>query len=269
MAKPKLKKNPYSKEIGKKFQKLVDVMYTLRSDQGCPWDRAQTIQDLKQFLLEETYEVLQELDQGNEQGLREELGDLLLEIVFISQILQERDAFTLADVLDRLNDKLIGRHPHVFGSVKAGTPEEAIANWESIKSNEATENGQKRSLLQGVPITLPALLQANLISTKVARIGFDWETEKDVWKKLDEELKEYQEADSPEKKEEEMGDILFTIVNIARKNKINPEDALRNANAKFSKRFRRVEDKVQSSKREWKDLNLEHLNELWEEAKKE
>jgi MazG family protein len=269
MTKIKRQTNPYSKEIGQKFKKLVDVMYTLRSDQGCPWDRAQTIQDLKQFLLEEAYEVIQELDQGNEVGLLEELGDLILEIVFIAQIMQERDAFNLSEVLDRLNDKMIRRHPHVFGSVKAGSPEEAIAHWESMKSKEGEKNGQKRSLLQGVPVNLPALLQANLISTKVARVGFDWEIERDVWKKLEEELTEFQEADTPDKKQEEMGDILFTIVNIARKNKINPEDALRIANSKFSRRFRRLEEKVQSSNRNWKDLNLEQLDVLWEEAKKE
>ncbi len=269
MTKPKLKKNPYSAEIGKKFQKLVDVMFTLRSEGGCPWDRAQSTQDLKQFLLEEAYEVLQELDQGDEQGLCEELGDLMLEIVFLSQIMQEKKAFTLSQVLDRLNSKMIDRHPHVFGTLKAGSPEEAIASWESIKSKEAGEDGQKRSLLQGVPVSLPALLQANLISTKVARIGFDWETEKDVWKKLEEELKEFQEAASPEQKEEELGDILFTIVNIARKNKINPEDALRIANSKFSKRFRRLEQKVHSSDQDWGDLSSNDLDLLWQESKKE
>lgn len=269
MTEPKLKKNPVATKIGTKFEKLVNVMYTLRSQDGCPWDRAQTTQDLKQFLLEETYEVLQELDQNNESGLSEELGDLLLEIVFLAQIMQEKKAFTLSEILDRLTDKLIRRHPHVFASAKAGSPDEAIASWESMKSNEAIQNGQKRSLLQGVPVSLPALLQANLISTKVARVGFDWEKESDVWKKLDEELKEYQEADTPKKKEEEMGDILFTVVNIARKSQINAEDALRKANAKFSKRFRSLEEKIQSSNQDWKDLDLQSLDQLWEEAKKE
>lgn len=269
MAKIKLKKNPRSVEIGKEFEKLVDVLYTLRSEEGCPWDRAQTIQDLKQFLLEETYEVLQELDQNNEEGLREELGDLLLEIVFMAQIMQEKNTFTLLEVLDRLNDKMIRRHPHVFGTAKAGSPDEAIANWESMKSKEAGENAPRRSLLQGVPIQLPALLQANLISTKVARVGFDWETEKDVWTKLTEELNEFRDANGPEEKEEELGDILFTLVNIARKNKINPEDALRKANSKFSKRFKKLEEKVEFLKQDWKDLNPERLDALWEEAKKE
>src|SRR5262245_60933384 len=261
----KLQKNPRSTEIGKEFEKLVDVLYTLRSEQGCPWDRAQTIQDLKQFLLEEAYEVLQELDQNNEDGLREELGDLLLEIVFIAQIMQEKKAFTLLEVLDHLNDKMIRRHPHVFGTAKAGSPDEAIANWESMKSKEAGEGAPKRSLLQGVPVQLPALLQANLISTKVARIGFDWKSEKDVWTKFREELNEFQEAKSPEEKEEELGDILFTLVNIARKNKINPEDALRKANSKFSKRFRKLEEKVELLKKDWKDLDLQSLDALWEE----
>jgi XTP/dITP diphosphohydrolase len=138
-----------------------------------------------------------------------------------------------------------------------------------MKSKETGEAAPRRSLLQGVPIQLPALLQANLISTKVARVGFDWETEKDVWAKLAEELNEFQEAKSPEQKEEELGDILFTLVNIARKNKINPEDALRKANSKFSKRFRKLEEKVESLKKDWKDLNLQRLDALWEEAKEE
>jgi tetrapyrrole methylase family protein/MazG family protein len=269
MKKTKLQKNPRSAEIGKEFEKLVDVLYTLRSEQGCPWDRAQTIQDLKQFLLEETYEVLQELDENNEDGLREELGDLLLEIVFMAQIMQEKNVFTLAEVLNRLNDKMIRRHPHVFGTAKAGSPDEAIANWESMKSKETGGAAPRRSLLQGVPIQLPALLQANLISTKVARVGFDWETEKDVWAKLAEEMNEFQEAKSPEHKEEELGDILLTLVNIARKNKINPEDALRKANSKFSKRFRKLEEKVESLKKDWKDLDPQRLDALWEEAKEE
>src|SRR5262245_11632545 len=219
----KLKKNPYSKKIANRFERLVDVMFTLRSEGGCPWDRAQTLHDLKQYLLEETYEVLQTLDEENAIGMREELGDLLLQVVFLSQVMQEKEEFTLEQVLDHILEKMVGRHPHVFGNVKAETPEKALASWEAMKSNETIKkHGRTRSLLEGVPKNLPALLQANLISTKVARVGFDWDNEAQVWKKFREEVNEFRSARTMKNKQEELGDMLFTLVNVARKNKINP-----------------------------------------------
>jgi MazG family protein len=266
MVEIKLKKNPHSSEIAKRFEKLVDVMYTLRSEDGCPWDRSQSLKDLKQYLLEETYELLQTLDLEDEHGMREELGDLLFEVVFITQMMQERKAFTLKEVLDRLLDKMIGRHPHVFGNVEADSPEKALANWEAVKSQEV--EGRKRKLLEGVPVDLPALLQAFLISTKVARVGFDWESEDDIWKKFQEELDEFREASTQEQKEEEFGDLLFTIVNIARKHGINPEDALRNANRKFRGRFDKLEDRVHEQSKEVKDLSTSELDSIWESVKK-
>jgi tetrapyrrole methylase family protein/MazG family protein len=265
----KLKNNPHSAEIAKRFEKLVDVMYTLRSEGGCPWDRSQTLKDLKQYLIEETYELLQALDLEEERGIREEVGDLLFETVFISQMMQEKNAFTLKEVLDHLLEKMIGRHPHVFADVPADSPEKALANWEAVKSQETENQGRKRKLLEGVPIDLPALLQAYLISTKVARVGFDWDSESDVWKKFNEELNEFREASTADAKEEEFGDVLFTLVNIARKNGINPEDALRNANRKFRKRFDKLEDQARGQKKEVKELSAEELDSIWEDVKKE
>lgn len=270
MRKIKLKKNPHSRRIGKRFEKLVDLMFTLRSEEGCPWDRAQSLSDLKQYLLEETYELLEVLDLEEAEGMREELGDLMFQVVFLSQIMQERGMFTLADVLDDFLEKMIGRHPHVFGEVKAKNPEQALASWEGMKQKQFAEaKGRKRGLLHGVPRNLPALLQANLISCKVARVGFDWKTEGAVWTKFREEVKEFQEASSGARKFEELGDMLFTLVNVARKHRINPEDALRAANAKFRKRFSRLEEIVHESKREVIDVPMKELDETWNKVKRE
>ncbi len=270
MADEKILKNPQSIEIGKRFQKLVDVMYTLRSENGCSWDRSQTLKDLKQYLLEECYELLQTIDLEDEHAMLEELGDLLFEIVFLAQMMQEKNQFTLKEVLDHLLDKMIGRHPHVFGDVQAETPEKALASWEAVKNQELNAGtGRKRKLLEGVPVDLPALLQSFLISTKVARNGFDWETEADVWQKFEEELKEFREASSQEEKEDEFGDLLFTLVNVARKNRINPEDALRAANRKFRDRFDRLENRVREQDKEVKELSPNELDSIWEQVKKE
>lgn len=270
MRKIKLKKNPHSRRIGKLFEKLVDLMYTLRSEEGCPWDRAQSLADLKQYLLEETYELLEVLDLEEAEGMREELGDLMFQVVFLSQIMQERGTFTLADVLDDFLEKMIGRHPHVFGEVKAKNPEQALASWEGMKQKQFAEaKGRKRGLLHGVPRNFPALLQANLISNKVARVGFDWKTEGAVWTKFREEVKEFQEASSGARKFEELGDMLFTLVNVARKHRINPEDALRAANAKFRKRFSRLEEIVHESNREVIDVPMKELDETWNKVKRE
>ena len=268
MAKIRIKKNPHSRAIGRRFEKLVDIMFTLRSEGGCPWDRSQSLRDLKQYLLEEAYELLEALDLERNDMMREELGDLLLQVVFQSQIMQERKTFTLLEVIDELINKLIGRHPHVFGDTKAGTPEEALESWESRKGKEKETRNQKRTVLQGVPLNLPALLQANIISSKVARVGFDWEKEEDVWKKLEEELDEFRDARTKRDREEELGDVLFTLVNIARKHKINPEDALRLANAKFRKRFNKLEERVHSEDKNMKQMNLNELDQIWNEIKK-
>jgi MazG family protein len=245
-------------------------MYTLRSEEGCPWDRAQSLADLRQYLLEEAYEVLQAMDQEDAAGLKEELGDLIFQIIFLSQMMQERNAFTLREVLEGVTQKMLSRHPHVFGNAGAESPEQALANWETMKDQaKAAQKGSKRSILDGIPLELPSLLQALLISSKVVRVGFEWETEADVWKKLEEEVQEFHQAESMEQKTEELGDILFTIVNIARKNKINPEDALRTANAKFRERFTKLERRVYQQGKQLQDLTLSEMDAIWEEIKKE
>ncbi len=256
------------KEITAKFETLINVMFTLRSEDGCPWDRAQSLQDLRQYLLEEAYEVLQAMDHQDYPQLMEELGDLLFQIVFQAQMMQENRTFTLFEVVDRLISKMVGRHPHVFGELKAGSPEQALDNWESMKDREkASMSGANRSILEGIPLQLPALLQALMISSKVVRVGFEWETEADVWKKVEEEIQEFHNASTNDQKMEEMGDLLFTIVNVARKNKINPEDALRAANLKFRDRFMKLEKKAYESDRKIQDLSLQEMDEIWEQVK--
>ena len=270
MAKVKLKRNPYTKQISKKFEKLVDVMYTLRSEDGCPWDRAQSLGDLRQYVLEETYEVLQAMDQTNIPALKEELGDLLFQVIFLTQMMQEQTEFTLIEVLDNVIEKMISRHPHVFGTSTAGSPEQALQNWESMKDRQkALKRGSDRSILDGIPLQLPALQQALMISAKAVRVGFEWDTEEDVWKKLDEEIHEFKEAESDEHRAEEIGDILFTIVNVSRKRKINPEDALRTANEKFRKRFGKLEKRVYFRNQQLQDLTLAELDVIWQEIKEE
>jgi MazG family protein len=269
-ARKKIKRNPHVHEIGKALEKLADIMYTLRSDGGCPWDRAQSLQDLRQYVLEEAYEVLEALDQKNLPALKEELGDLMFQVVFLSQMMQETEEFNLRDVIEHVSRKMLNRHPHVFGDMDAGSPEQALANWESMKDRaKAQEKGVNRSILEGLPVHLPALQQALMISSKVVRVGFEWEKESDVWKKLEEEIQEFHEASSPEQKSEEMGDMLFTLVNIARKNGINPEDALRLSNEKFRERFRLLEKKVYEQGKQLQDVNLAEMDEIWEQIKKD
>jgi MazG family protein len=265
-----IKRNPYAKQIARKLEKLVDVMHTLRSKDGCPWDRAQTLGDLRQYVLEESYEVLQALDQKNVSALKEELGDLMFQVVFLSQMMQEQNAFTLLEVLESVTEKMISMHPHVFGKAAAESPEQALQNWESMKDQQkALKKGSDRSILDGIPLHLPALQQALMISAKVVRVGFEWETEEDVWTKLEEEIREFREAQTQEHRAEELGDILFTMVNIARKQKINPEDSLRTANEKFRERFSKLEKRVYAQKKQLSELTLAEMDTIWEDVKKE
>lgn len=251
------------------MEKLIDIMYTLRSEGGCPWDRAQTLSDLRQYVLEECYEVLQAMDRKNLSGLKEELGDLLFQVVFLSQMMQEESVFTLQEVLENVIEKMISRHPHVFGTSTAKSPEQALQNWELMKDRQkALNQGSNRSILDGVPVELPALQQALMISNKAVRVGFEWDTEADVWKKLDEEIREFQEAETDEHRAEELGDILFTFVNIARKQNINPEDALRVANEKFRDRFGKLEKRVYEQHKKLSDLTLAEMDAIWDEIKK-
>jgi len=252
---------------GKVFEALLEVMASLRGPKGCPWDREQTHRSLTACLLEETYEVLDAIEAGDPKNLREELGDLLLQIVFHSQIAKEGKDFDIKDVVEDLTQKLVRRHPHVFAGEELSHPEEAIQRWEKIKSRE---RGKDESLLSGVPVELPALLRAYRIGSKTSRVGFDWPDCTGVLEKVEEELKELHEEireGNQEGSEEEFGDLLFSLAQLARFLKLNPEDSLRKSTLKFQRRFEYIEKQLKGSGREFSQCSSEELDSLWEEAK--
>ena len=251
------------------FDKLVEVMARLRGTGGCPWDREQTHKSLKTYLLEETYETLEAIDGEDPGKLREELGDLLLQVVFLSQISSERSQFTVRDVADGIREKLIRRHPHVFGGERAADAREAIGRWEEIKHEERAERGDG-SVLEGVPRSLPALLRAHRISDKASMVGFDWTDVEEVLVKVEEEIGELREALAGHDKggaEEELGDLLFAVASAARHLGIDPEMALQSANKKFSARFRRVEEGLARRGLRPSRENRVEMERLWEEMK--
>lgn len=245
-----------------------DVMALLRSQDGCPWDREQTHESLRTYLLEETYEVLAAIDAGDMGELREELGDLLLQILFHVQIAAEDGDFRLNDCIQYAIAKLVRRHPHVFGKASVSGPEEVLQNWEQIKRQERTENGQeRRSMLDGINRALPALAQALKIQERVARVGFDWSSENEVRAKLEEEMAEFASAKDEESRGRELGDVLFALVNLARWQGINPEDVLRETNERFGRRFAAIEAHAAQAGRELSDMSLDEMNAIWEQAK--
>ncbi|HDN80381.1 MAG TPA: nucleoside triphosphate pyrophosphohydrolase [Chloroflexi bacterium] len=246
---------------------LQEVVAHLRSPEGCPWDRQQTHRSLRPYLLEETYEVLEALDSGDTDKLRDELGDLLLQVVLHAQIALEEGEFKLEDVIAGLIKKLKRRHPHVFGGLKVKDAEEVLHNWEEIKRSERGEK-DFRSLLNGVPKSLPALAQAQAYQRKVARVGFDWPDVEGVWEKVQEELEELKQARTQEEREAEVGDVLFAMVNLARWLKVDAESALREANARFTSRFREMERLASERGHHLSELNLDQQDRLWEESKK-
>lgn len=249
------------------LKKLVDIMAALRSEKGCPWDREQTRDSLKPFLVEETYEVMEALDEGSTETIKEELGDLLFQIVFHCQIAKERNEFDMSDVIEKISEKMIKRHPHVFGNAKYKSSDELLKHWEEEKKREGKRMG---SILEGVPKSLPSLLRAHKLQKKAARVGFDWEKTEDAIKKLDEELKEFKDAVKKKKRseiEDELGDIFFMLVNISRFVGVNPEDALRKTISKFISRFRYIEMKATEQKKRLSDMTLEEMDALWDEAK--
>lgn len=274
--------------MSERFSKLVNLMAALRAANGCPWDRKQTHESLKPYLLEETYEVLETIDQGDHAKLREELGDVLLQVVFHSQIAAETGTFTVEDVLETLAEKLIRRHPHVFGSSdQTGTltnGEQVLSQWEDIKRAERDAAGSRQSALDGVPKTLPALLRAYQTQARAARVGFDWPHNaaglEHIFGKVAEEVGELKEAlaqaeseqvpNSPGRQtdiEAELGDILFSLVNLARFVKVNPEEALRRSTNRFIDRFHLVEAQAAEKGRTLTDMTLDEMDQLWEEAK--
>lgn len=243
---------------------LLETMDKLRSENGCPWDRAQSHQTLRPFLLEETFEFLESLDDGDVPEMKTELGDLLFQVVFHARIKQEEEAFHFGDVAQAMTDKLLRRHPHVFGDPKEQTSKEAWKNWEQLKKEE---RGKDASVLEGVPKALPALARSQRLQDKAARVGFDWPTVDGPLDKIIEEVDELRaEIKKGEKKKmaEEFGDLLFSVVAVARHLEINSEDVLREANSKFDRRFRHME---KSSVEDLKELAPEQLEELWEKAK--
>jgi len=250
------------------FLKLTEIMEKLRSPEGCPWDKKQTPSSLKPYLLEETYEVLEAIDQKKAPLLKEELGDLLFQIIFHSQIAQEDDQFTLTEVCEGINEKLTRRHPHVFSGEKAQSIEQVSENWEKIKAQEKQNNS---GLLFSIPQNLPALFRAYKIGKKVSTVGFDWKKTEDVVEKFQEEWRELEEAIQKQDIhaiEEEMGDVLFTLCNLSRFLKINPEEALRRACKKFEKRFAYLEEKIRLENKDLKSCSLEEMEKLWQDAKK-
>ncbi|RME01427.1 MAG: nucleoside triphosphate pyrophosphohydrolase [Calditrichaeota bacterium] len=252
---------------GEKFEKLLRIMQQLRGENGCPWDKEQTHQSLRQYLLEETYEVLECLDDNNLKELPKELGDLLLQIVFHAQIGREEGSFSIDDVLDAIIQKLIDRHPHVFGDKVIKTAKEQEKHWERLKKNEG-----KKSVLDGVPRELSGLLRAYRLQQKAASVGFDWDQIEQVWEKLHEEIEELRhalQAGKIKNIEDEFGDLLFALVNISRFLNVNPEDALRGSIEKFIRRFRKIEAHFQKQHRELHQVSLEEMDAVWEQAKAE
>jgi tetrapyrrole methylase family protein / MazG family protein len=258
------------------IEKLENLVERLRGDNGCPWDREQTRETLKPMLIEEAYEVLDALDTDNPAELKDELGDLLFQVVFHAQIARERGEFDLADVIDRSHTKMVHRHPHIFGNADLKTSDDVLKNWEDIKAAEkgiksASHPESDRSLLDGIPSKLPALHKAYQMTAKASRVGFDWSRLEDILSKMHEEASELMEARSQgdsQKVMDEVGDLLFVVVNIARFLGIDPETALARSNEKFYRRFRYLESAIKGQGRELKNASLAEMDALWEEAKK-
>ena len=253
---------------GEKFRQLVEIMARLRGPEGCPWDREQTFDTIKSYLVEETYEVIDAIDQRDWQELAGELGDLQLQVVFFSQMAAEDGRFTIDDVLERISSKLVRRHPHVFGEESAATPHEVLKRWNELKAEErATPQG----LLESVPRSMPALLEAYQLTSRASQAGFDWTRFEELLEKLEEELRELAEArgmGEPARVEEELGDLLFMMVNIVRFLKFDPELALRKTNGKFRERFREVERGLSERGKAFEEAGIEEMEELWQQAKK-
>lgn len=254
----------------KSIERLLDVMRELRAPDGCPWDREQTHESIKGDLIEEAYEVLDAIESGDASLLEEELGDLLLQVVFHSQIAVEEGEFEFHDVANGISDKLIRRHPHVFGEVTVNDAGEVLQNWDAIKKQEKKDADKKVSIVEGIPKHLPSLQKAHQVQKRAARAGFDWEKLEDVFDKLHEEIDELKEAINAENETEikaELGDLLFSVVNVSRYLGHNPEELLRHNIDKFVRRFQFVEDRVHESGRDFKDYTLKDLDAFWDEAK--
>jgi MazG family protein len=271
---------------GERFERAVSIMARLRGPGGCPWDREQTFDSIKPYTEEETYEVLEAIDNRDWDELPAELGDLLLQVLFYSQMANEQDKFSIDDVLDRLSNKLVNRHPHVFGDVKAETSSDVLRNWDAIKEQEkerllekAPADQQSKSVLAGISSAMPALLEAHKLGSRASKVGFDWPDVGGLFDKLAEEVQELQQElkqlpkpnseGMPNPIEEEVGDLFFVLVNLARHLAVDPESALKKTNRKFRRRFQRMERQLHLSGRGHKDASMEELESLWQQAKQE
>jgi tetrapyrrole methylase family protein / MazG family protein len=251
---------------GTLFESLLSIMSRLRSEGGCPWDREQTRESLKPYLIEEAYEALDALDSGASDHILEELGDVLFQVVFHAQLAREQGEFTMSDLLARLNEKMVRRHPHVFAGGQVADAAEALSQWERIKRGEGKPGAAVRSALDGVPASLPALLRAQRLQVKAGRVGFDWPTWREAWSKIGEEMAELEQAAEvghTARVREELGDLLFSIVNVARLLGADAEDSLRAAAEKFTRRFREVEAEMSAAGRNVKEATLEELDRTW------
>ncbi len=246
------------------YEEFVDIVRRLRRE--CPWDKEQTHGSIRQHLIEEAYEVVDAIDSGDLEELKKELGDLFLHVVFHSIIAEESNEFTLEEVINHISDKLIRRHPHVFGNTMVNGQEDVKRNWERIKLEEG-----RTSAIDGIPTALPALVRALRLQERASKVGFDWEKKEECWEKVEEEIKEFKTAsinnDDSAAAEEELGDLLFSIVNYARFLKINPEDALRKTNEKFIRRFQIIEEKLKEQGKDIDNTSLEEMDRIWEDSK--
>jgi len=252
-----------TQEYASNFEKFVNIVNRLRRE--CPWDREQTHKSIRHSLIEETYEVVEAIDDNDNDELKKELGDILLHVVFHASIAEQSNEFTLNDVIDGITEKLIRRHPHVFGEVEVSGSKQVISNWEKIKLTEG-----RNSLMEGVPKELPALLRAHRLQDKASKVGFDWEKKEQAWKKVDEEMHELHRAIESGKQaevESEFGDLLFAMVNYSRFINVNPEIALRHTVEKFITRFQYIERKLSDMGKDIHSSSLEEMDKLWEEAK--
>jgi tetrapyrrole methylase family protein/MazG family protein len=251
------------------FKELLTIMEKLRGEKGCPWDKVQNRESLKPYIIEEAYELIEAIEEDDPEKIKEELGDLLFQIVFQCQIAREKNEFDISDVIEKIGEKMISRHPHVFGDAECRTPGEVVKQWEILKKQE----GKLRdSILEGVPKAMSSLLRAHRLQKRAAQVGFDWEKVEDVLNKVDEEMNELKEAlksGERENMEDELGDIFFMLVNLSRFMKVNPEDAHRKSISKFIHRFRHIEMRAAEQGRVLSSMTLDEMDSLWDEAKRE
>ena len=250
------------KTKGDEIKQLLQIMDKLLGEDGCPWDREQNHHTLARYLLEETYEVMEAIKNGNMEELKKELGDVLLQVVFHAALAEREGLFTFGDVAESISQKMISRHPHVFAALSLSTSDDVMSHWENFKKQEG-----KKNLLEGIPKQLPALMRAEKMQAKASRVGFDWPDVEGALEKLSEEVTELAQASLKEDMEAEMGDVFFALVNVARLKGIDPEAALQGSNDKFLRRFEYIEEKVKEKGKDFSDFNLEQLDEMWDEAK--